>query len=140
MLATSSHYFVPLPSTQKVKFDIAMCTNVPPLDAPIPPPKEGSDCQSCCWTNWQSLYLHCWWDNHLKCWWNNHLESSLVNRWEIAPKVHSLINFVMLHELHAFLDGVDRHLYMLIFRAKVYVHHVLCPKIFNFFLFLATLV
>jgi hypothetical protein len=29
-----------------------------------------------------------------------------------APKVHSLINFIMLRKLLVFLDGFNRHFYM----------------------------
>ncbi len=48
-----------------------------------------------------------------------------------CPKGSFTINFIMLHKLPTFLDGVDHHFYMLMFRAKVYVHHVLCAKIFD---------
>jgi hypothetical protein len=58
-----------------------------------------------------------------------------------CPKGSFTINFIMLQKLPTFLDGVDHHFYMLMFRAKVYVHHVLCAKIFDvLFVLLAALV
>jgi hypothetical protein len=55
------------------------------------------------------------------------------------PKGSLLINFIMLHKLPMFLDGSTVISTCLRFRAKVYVHHVLCAKIFNVFFVLSSI-